>query len=136
RHVRQARAEGDSRRQTDRPKRAGEGRNLTLTNRGGLPPPPLRIVFMRTPAPAAPVAASLLDGPDPGAGVFTRPDAASGRGLRAAAPPVAERARSAGIPVEQPRGWKDGSATEALRAFAPDLVVVAAYGRLLPQAAL
>src|SRR5690606_34199718 len=43
---------------------------------------------------------------------------------------------SRGIPVLQPRTWKDGSAVESLRALAPDLVVVAAYGRILPQAAL
>lgn len=101
-----------------------------------LPPPPLRIVFLGTPALAATVLGALLDGPDPVVGVFARPDAASGRGLKSSAPPVAELARSRSIEVHQPRSWKDGSATATLAALAPDLVVVAAYGRLLPQAAL
>lgn len=101
-----------------------------------LPPPPLRIVFLGTPVLAATVLEALLRGPDPVVGVFARPDAASGRGLRATAPPVAELARRHSIPLEQPTRWKDGAAVAALRAFTPDLVVVAAYGRLLPQDAL
>jgi methionyl-tRNA formyltransferase len=101
-----------------------------------LPPPPLRIVFLGTPALAATVLEALLEGPDRVVGVFARPDAASGRGLKSNAPPVVELARSRSIEVHQPRGWKDGAATATLAALAPDLVVVAAYGRLLPQAAL
>ncbi len=101
-----------------------------------LPPPPLRVVFMGTPELAATVLEGLIAGDDPVVGVFTRPDAARGRGLTVEAPPVKRVAERHGIPVFQPRTWKDGSATEDLRALEPDLVVVAAYGRLLPQAAL
>jgi methionyl-tRNA formyltransferase len=101
-----------------------------------LPPPPLRVVFMGTPDLAATVLGALLEGDDRVVGVFTRPDAARGRGLNLEAPPVKQIAGEHGIAVAQPRGWKDGSALEELRAMAPDLVVVAAYGRLLPQAAL
>src|SRR5690606_33382233 len=91
---------------------------------------------MGTPELAATVLRGLLDGEDRVVGVFTRPDAAQGRGLTVVAPPVKQLAESRGIPVLQPRTWKDGSAVESLRALAPDLVVVAAYGRILPQAAL
>lgn len=101
-----------------------------------LPPPPLRIVFLGTPALAATILGSLLESPDQVVGVFAQPDAASGRGLQSAPPPVAELARRHSIVLEQPRSWKDGSATSALRALVPDLVVVAAYGRILPQEAL
>ncbi len=52
------------------------------------------------------------------------------------APPTKRRAEEHGIPVYQPRGWKNGTALDAFRALNPDLAVVAAYGRLLPQAAL
>jgi len=92
---------------------------------------------MGTPELAATVLATLLrDGDDPLVGVFSRPDAARGRGLGLQAPPVKQLAERHEIPVAQPRGWKDGAALAALRAMEPDLVVVAAYGRLLPQAAL
>lgn len=101
-----------------------------------LPPAPLRVVFMGTPDLAATVLAALLDGPDDVVGVFSRPDATRGRGLQLEAPPVKQLAERHGIPVFQPRFWKDGSALEMLRGLRPDLVVVAAYGRLLPQEAL
>lgn len=101
-----------------------------------LPPAPLRVVFMGTPDLAATVLAALLGGPDEIVGVFSRPDATRGRGLQLEAPPVKQLAEKHGVPVFQPRFWKDGTALEALRGLRPDLVVVAAYGRLLPQAAL
>jgi len=91
---------------------------------------------MGTPELAATVLAELLAGDDAVVGVFTRPDAARGRGLNLEAPPVKQLAERHDIAVAQPRGWKDGSALAALREMNPDLVVVAAYGRLLPQAAL
>lgn len=91
---------------------------------------------MGTPDLAATVLAALLAGPDQIVGVFSRPDATRGRGLQLEAPPVKQLAERHGVPVFQPRFWKDGSALEMLRELRPDLVVVAAYGRLLPQAAL
>jgi methionyl-tRNA formyltransferase len=109
---------------------------LTRETLPALPAAPLRVVFMGTPELAATVLAALLEGEDRVVGVFTRPDAARGRGLEVAAPPVKQLAEPRGVPVLQPRGWKDGTAVDALRELAPDLVVVAAYGRLLPQAAL
>jgi len=91
---------------------------------------------MGTPDLAATVLGALRDGPDEIVGVFSRPDASRGRGLALEAPPVKQLAERHGVPVFQPPGWKDGSALEMLRGLRPDLVVVAAYGRLLPQAAL
>jgi methionyl-tRNA formyltransferase len=101
-----------------------------------LPPPPLRVVFMGTPAFAATILRSLLAGPDSVIGVFARPDAPRGRGLERTPPPTKEVALQRGIAVAQPERWKDGVALAALREMRPDLVVVAAYGRILPQAAL
>jgi len=107
-----------------------------LASLAPLPPPPLRIVFLGTPGFAATILRGLLEGPDRVVGVFTRPDAARGRGLEMVAPPVKRLALDHGIPVEQPTRWKDGTAVAALRALTPDLAVVAAYGRILPQQAL
>jgi methionyl-tRNA formyltransferase len=101
-----------------------------------LPEAPLRVVFMGTPPFAATILRALIDGPDEVVGVFTRPDAPRGRGMERTAPPVKQIALERGIPVAQPERWKDGAALAALRAMAPDLAVVAAYGRILPQAAL
>ncbi|MEW6271320.1 MAG: methionyl-tRNA formyltransferase [Thermodesulfobacteriota bacterium] len=109
---------------------------MTSRQLPALPAPPLRVVFMGTPELAATVLGGVIDGEDRIIGVFTRPDAARGRGLEVVAPPVKQLAQAHGVPVLQPRGWKDGSAVAALRDLVPDLVVVAAYGRLLPQAAL
>ena len=109
---------------------------MTPTSLAPLPPPPLRIVFLGTPGFAATILRGLLEGPDRVVGVFARPDAARGRGLEMVAPPVKRLALDHGIPVEQPTRWKDGTAVAALRALTPDLAVVAAYGRILPQQAL
>lgn len=78
----------------------------------------------------------MLAREDPVVGVFTRSDAARGRGLAVVSPPVKQLAEEHGIPVVQPRTWKDGTALETFASFRPDLAIVAAYGRLLPQAAL
>jgi methionyl-tRNA formyltransferase len=91
---------------------------------------------MGTPPFARAALDALLGGPDDVVAVFSRPDAARGRGLQLEAPAVKQLAAERGIPVFQPGSWKDGAATEQLRAQRPDLVVVAAYGRLLPQSAL
>jgi len=102
---------------------------------GPLPPAPLRVVFLGTPDLAAAVLDALV-GREDVVGVFTRPDAAQGRGMNVVAPPTKRLALERGIPVAQPRGWKDGAALRTFREMNPDLAVVAAYGRLLPQAAL
>lgn len=109
---------------------------MSASSLPALPAAPLRVVFFGTPDLAATVLEALLARDDHVVGVFTRPDAAKGRGMTMVAPPTKQLAVEHDIPVAQPRGWKDGSALEAFGEMKPDLAVVAAYGRLLPQAAL
>ncbi len=75
---------------------------------------------------------ALLDGPDAVVGVVCQPDRPSGRGQKLQAPPVKQLALRAGLPVAQPLKLKSGDFPAQLRAWAPDLAVVAAYGRILP----
>ena len=86
---------------------------------------------MGTPAFAVPTLDALLDAHEVVA-VYTRPDAGSGRGRRVATSPVKQRAHDACIPVEQPASMRDAAAVSGLRSYAPDLIVVAAYGAILP----
>jgi methionyl-tRNA formyltransferase len=97
---------------------------------------PWRIVFMGTPAFACPSLAALLAGPDRVVGVVCQPDRPRGRGLALTAPPVKTLALAHGVPVLQPSKVRTPDFERELRALAPDLVVVAAYGRILPRAIL
>ena len=90
---------------------------------------------MGTPAFAVPSLDTLLGSHDVVA-VYTRPDAASGRGRRMTASPVKVRALEVGVPVEQPLTLRDPAAIEVLRGFAADIIVVAAYGAVLPLEAI
>jgi len=93
----------------------------------------MRIVFMGTPDfGAASLRALLEDGAEVVA-VFTQPDRPRGRGMRLEASPVKALAMEHGIPVYQPETLKDGAATEILRSLAPELLVVVAYGKILPE---
>ena len=93
----------------------------------------MRIVFMGTPDFAEASLAALIDGGFNVVGVFSQPDKAKNRGMQLQASPVKALATSKGIPVFQPEKMRDGTALEALQSFAPDLVVVVAYGRILPD---
>lgn len=97
---------------------------------------PLRVVFLGTPAFAVPTLDRLIASPHSVVGVVTQPDRPRGRGQRVAPSPVKQRALLDGVPVFQPLRLKDGTAAEWLQALKPDLAVVAAYGRLLPQGLL
>ena len=79
---------------------------------------------------------ALLQAGEDVAAVFTQPDKPRGRGMRESFSPVKALAAERGIPVYQPVTFKDGAATELLRTLAPELLVVVAYGRILPQAFL
>jgi methionyl-tRNA formyltransferase len=68
--------------------------------------------------------------------VLTQPDRAAGRGRKLAAGPVKQLAQRSGMPVRQPATLKDSRTIAELAALEPDLLVVAAYGLLLPQAVL
>ena len=93
----------------------------------------MRIVFMGTPDFAVPSLEALLAAGHEVCGVFTQPDKPKNRGMKLLPPPVKVTAQSHAIPVFQPTQLRDGSALEELRALAPELIVVAAYGRILPQ---
>jgi methionyl-tRNA formyltransferase len=95
----------------------------------------LRILFAGTPEFAAvPLRALLAEGFAPVA-VLTQPDRPAGRGRAVQASPVKQAALAAGIPVEQPASLRKG-ATGLIAAMAPDLMIVVAYGLILPSAIL
>jgi methionyl-tRNA formyltransferase len=95
-----------------------------------------RIIFLGTPDFAVPVLKSLIAGPDEVVAVVTQPDREKGRGKRLTPPPVKTAALAAGIPVLQPTKIKTQEFRDTLAAFAPDLIVVVAYGRILPPSLL
>ena len=93
----------------------------------------MRILFMGTPDFAvASLKRLVADGHDI-CGVFTQPDKPKNRGMKLIAPPVKEYALTQGLHVYQPLKMKDGTALELVRSLAPELIVVAAYGRILPE---
>ena len=91
---------------------------------------------MGTPEFAVPSLQVLLSGPDPVVGVFTQPDQPSGRGMAFHAPPVKVLAEAHHVPVFQPAKLRVPGVLEQLQAWQPDLIVVAAYGRILPTTIL
>ena len=91
---------------------------------------------MGTPAFACPILEALLARADPVVGVVCQPDRPRGRGLGVSAPEVKRLAEAHRLPVLQPERLRDAAFQDALRALAPDLVVVAAYGKILPRAVL
>lgn len=97
---------------------------------------PGRIVFMGTPPFARTSLQALLEAGAVPVAVFTRPDRPAGRGRHLAAPPVKELALLHGIPVHQPETLKDPAVRSALDELVPDVIVVVAYGRILPRAVL
>jgi methionyl-tRNA formyltransferase len=97
---------------------------------------PLRIVFFGTPEFAVPSLRTLLAGPDSVVAAVCQPDRPAGRGQRLAAPPVKVLAREAGVTVVQPEKLRTAEFLDALRGGSPDLIVVAAYGKILPKAIL
>jgi len=96
----------------------------------------LRLVFAGTPEFAAVHLQALIDSGYPIAAVYTQPDRPAGRGQKVAMSPVKQLALAHGIPVEQPPTPRDPAAQATLAALEPDLLVVVAYGLILPQAVL
>ncbi len=96
----------------------------------------VRAVFMGTPEFALPVLQALLDLKAEVVGVYTRPDKPKGRGLEVDAPPAKAFALERGLPVFQPVGLRNPVAQAEMAALKPDVVVVAAYGRILPPEVL
>src|SRR3989449_4044637 len=101
---------------------------------------PLRIVFMGTPEFAVPSLQALLEA-DPEklgrvVGVVTKPDRPKSRGQQLPPPPVKVLAQQAGLPILQPLKMKDPAFLETLKSWAPDLIAVTAFGRILPPVVL
>lgn len=97
---------------------------------------PLRIIFAGTPDFAAAHLQVLLDSPHQLVACYTQPDRPAGRGKKLTPSPVKQAAVNVGIPVLQPQSLKDADAQAELAAFDADLMVVVAYGLLLPKAVL
>ena len=92
----------------------------------------MRIVFMGTPDFAAASLEKLLGPEHEIAAVFTQPDKPGNR-RKLTEPPVKTLAQAHGIPVYQPATLRDGTALEILQRLSPELIVVVAYGRILPD---
>jgi len=101
-----------------------------------LKPESLRTVFMGTPGFALETLAGLLDFGVNLVGVYTQPDRPKGRGKKLAASPVKQLALEHGIPVFQPQKLRDPEAVKGLQELQPDLIIVVAYGQILPKAVL
>jgi methionyl-tRNA formyltransferase len=100
------------------------------------PSPKLRIVYAGTPDFAVPALQALIDSPHEVVAVYTQPDRPAGRGRKLTPSPVKRLALEHGIPVEQPERLKPPEVQARLRDYAPDMMVVAAYGLILPRAVL
>jgi methionyl-tRNA formyltransferase len=97
---------------------------------------PLRVVFAGTPEFAVPHLRACIDANVEIAAVYTQPDRPAGRGRQLTASPVKQAAIAAGLTVEQPESLRDAAVREHLKAFEPDLIVVVAYGLILPRKVL
>ncbi len=96
----------------------------------------MKLIFAGTPEFAADALAALLAAGHEVCLVLTQPDRPAGRGMKLQASAVAEMAQSHGLRIEKPISLKSADATELVRACGADVMVVAAYGLLLPQAIL
>jgi methionyl-tRNA formyltransferase len=109
------------------------------------PVPPVRLIFMGTPDFALPSLRGLIERWRPGrlwptgldiVAVITRPDKVAGRGRETSMSPVKGFAVAHGLPIYQPGSLRRPEAQELLNSFAPDLIVVAAFGQILPPEVL
>jgi len=96
----------------------------------------LRVIFFGTPSFAVPSLRSLLDSPHAVVAVVTQPDRPRGRGHRVQPEAVKRLAVERGLRISEPERLKDPEWLAEIRALEPDIAVVAAYGRMLPQALL
>lgn len=96
----------------------------------------MRIIFMGTPDFAVPCLSALLAAGHEVCGVFTQPDKPKGRGYALTPPPVKELALQNSLPVFQPDTLRTPQAAELIRSLQPQVIVVVAYGKLLPKEVL
>lgn len=97
---------------------------------------PMKTLFMGTPVFAEECLRAMLQAGIDVCGIFSQPDKPIGRKMILTPPPVKVLAESAGIPVFQPEKLRDGTALKIIEELAPELIVVVAYGRILPEAIL
>lgn len=97
---------------------------------------PLRIIFAGTPDFSVPPLRALIESEHEVVAVYTQPDRPAGRGRKVALSPVKEVAVNAGIPVEQPLNFKEQADIDQLVSYQADIMVVVAYGLILPMAVL
>ncbi len=93
----------------------------------------MRILFMGTPEFAVASLKRLVEDGHEVCGVFTQPDKPKNRGHKLMFPPVKEYALTKNLTVYQPQKIRDGEALDIVKVLAPELIVVAAYGKLLPE---
>ncbi len=93
----------------------------------------MRILFMGTPDFAVPSIRALVEAGHDVCGAFTQPDKPKNRGMKLQPTPVKEFCLEHDIPVFQPTKLRDGTALAQIQELAPELIVVAAYGRILPD---
>ena len=93
----------------------------------------MRILFMGTPDFAVPSLRALVEAGHQVCGAFTQPDKPKNRGMKLQPTPVKEFCLAHEIPVFQPVKLRDGTALAQIRELDPELIVVAAYGRILPD---
>lgn len=96
----------------------------------------MRIIFAGTPEFAVSPLAELIENGHRPVTVYTQPDRPAGRGRRLTASPVKQLALDNNIPLEQPDSLREPAAAEKLRAHKPDLMIVVAYGLILPKEVL
>ena len=96
----------------------------------------MRVVFMGTPAFAVAVLRQVVEDGWDVVAAYTQPDRPKNRGMKLVPTPVKEYAMSVRIPVYQPQSCREEATLEGLRTLTPDVILVAAYGKLLPQALL
>ena len=96
----------------------------------------MKIIYAGTPAFAVPALAALIDSGHELVAVFTQPDRPAGRGKKLRASPVKLLANSAAVPVFQPESLREKDAQALISDLSADVMVVAAYGLLLPAAVL
>ena len=92
----------------------------------------MRIIFMGTPDFAVPCLKALVNSEHNVVGVFTQPDKPKGRGYELAPPPVKVCALNNGIEVFQPKSMRDGEALQIINSLNADLIIVVAFGKILP----
>ena len=96
----------------------------------------MRVVFMGTPDFSVPTLEKIIEAGHEVIGVVTQPDKAKGRGKKVLFPPVKETALAHNLPVYQPRRARDPEFIEEMKTLNPDLMVVVAFGQILPKAIL